>query len=46
MTLRKDAIRGAREIRMVEGYTRTERGKCVACWSGFPLHGVHQFESP
>jgi hypothetical protein len=18
----------------------------VACWSGFPLHGVHQFESP
>jgi hypothetical protein len=24
----------------------TERGMRVACWSGFPLQGVHQFESP
>jgi hypothetical protein len=32
--------------RMVEGHTQTERGKCVAYRSGFPLHGVHQFESP
>jgi hypothetical protein len=31
---------------MVEGHTRNERGKRVACWSGFPLHGVHRFESP
>jgi hypothetical protein len=25
---------------------QTEREKCVACWSGFPLLGVHLFESP
>jgi hypothetical protein len=40
------AICGPREIRMVEGHTRTERGKHVACWSGFPLQGVHRFELP
>jgi hypothetical protein len=33
------------EIRMVEGHTWTERGKQVACWSSFPLQGVHRFES-
>jgi hypothetical protein len=42
---RKAAICGPREIRMVEGHTRTERGKRVACWSGFFLQGVHRFES-
>jgi hypothetical protein len=31
---------------MVDGHTWIERGKCVACWSGFPLQGVHRFESP
>jgi hypothetical protein len=31
---------------MVRDHTRTEREKCVACWPGFPLRGVHQFESP
>jgi hypothetical protein len=31
---------------MVEGHTRTKRGKRVACWSSFPLEGVHRFESP
>jgi hypothetical protein len=31
---------------MVVDHTWTERGKRVACWSGFPLQGVHQFESP
>jgi hypothetical protein len=39
------AIRGPREILMVKGHTWTERGKCVACWSGFPLQGVHRFKS-
>jgi hypothetical protein len=34
------------EIRIVEGHTRSERGKRVVCWSGFPLQGIHQFESP
>jgi hypothetical protein len=34
---RKTAIRRLCEIRMVEGYMRTERGKYVTCWSGFPL---------
>jgi hypothetical protein len=29
----------------VDGHTRTEHGKCVACWSGFPLQGVHRFKS-
>jgi hypothetical protein len=46
MTSRKVALRGPREIRMVEGHTRTERGKRVSCWSGFPLQDVHRFESP
>jgi hypothetical protein len=41
-----DYTKGEREIRMVEGHTRTERGKRVTCWSGFPLPGVHRFESP
>jgi hypothetical protein len=31
---------------MVIDHTRTERGKRVVCWSGFPLQGVHRFESP
>jgi hypothetical protein len=43
---RRVAIYGPREIRMVLDHTRTERGKCMACWSGFLLQGVHQFESP
>jgi hypothetical protein len=30
-------IRGSREIRMIDGHMRTEHGKHVACWSGFPL---------
>jgi hypothetical protein len=38
---RKVAIRGPREIRMVEGHTRIEREKRVACWSSFLLQGVH-----
>jgi hypothetical protein len=29
-------ICGPREIRMVMDHTRTERGKRVACWLGFP----------
>jgi hypothetical protein len=44
-TTRKVAIRGPHEIYMVEGHTRIERGKRVACWLGFPLQGVHRFES-
>jgi hypothetical protein len=31
---------------MVVDHTWTECGKRVACWLGFPLLGVHQFESP
>jgi hypothetical protein len=31
---------------MVWDHTWIERGMRVACWSGFPLQGVHQFESP
>jgi hypothetical protein len=30
---------------VVEGYTWTEREKCVTCWSNFPLQGVHRFKS-
>jgi hypothetical protein len=45
-TSQKVAICGPREIRMVEGNTRTERRKCVACWSSFLLHGVHRFKLP
>jgi hypothetical protein len=40
----KVAIRRPHEIRMVDGHTRTEREKCVVCWSSFSLQGVHQFE--
>jgi hypothetical protein len=42
----KVAICGPRDIRMVLDHTHTERRKRVACWSGFPLQGVHRFESP
>jgi hypothetical protein len=45
MTGRRVAICGPREIRIVLGHTRTECGKRVPCWSGFPLQGVHRFES-
>jgi hypothetical protein len=31
---------------MVMDHTQTECGKRVACLLGFPLQGVHQFESP
>jgi hypothetical protein len=41
MTSRKVAICGPREMRMVKGHTRTESGKCVACWLGFSLQGVY-----
>jgi hypothetical protein len=34
------------EIRMIEDHKQTVREKHVACWSGFLLQGVHQFESP
>jgi hypothetical protein len=43
---RRVAICGPREIRMILDHTWTEYGKCVACWSDFPLQGVHRFESP
>jgi hypothetical protein len=46
MTLWKVAICEPREICMVEGHTWTKNEKCVACWSDFPLQGVHRFESP
>jgi hypothetical protein len=35
-TMRKIAMHGLREIRMVEGHTRTERGMCVTWLLGFP----------
>jgi hypothetical protein len=41
----KVAMHWLREIRMVWDHTRTERGMRVACWSSFPLQGVHRFES-
>jgi hypothetical protein len=41
----KIAMRWPREIYMVWDHTRTERGMRVTCWSSFPLHGVHRFES-
>jgi hypothetical protein len=44
--VRSVAICGPREIRIVLDHTQTERGKRVACWSGFLLQGIHQFESP
>jgi hypothetical protein len=31
---------------MVVDHMRTERGMRVACWLGFPLQGIHRFESP
>jgi hypothetical protein len=46
MTVWKVAICGPRKICMVVDYTWTECEKHVACWSGFPLQDVHQFESP
>jgi hypothetical protein len=46
ITSRKIAICGPREICMVDGHTWTKRGKRMACWSSFPLQGVHHFESP
>jgi hypothetical protein len=42
----KVAIYGPREISMVLDHTHIERGKRAACWLGFPLLGVHRFESP
>jgi hypothetical protein len=42
----KVAIRGPREICMVEGHTWIEHGKCVTCWLSFSLQGVHRFKSP
>jgi hypothetical protein len=41
MTRERFAIHGPHETRMIESHTWTERGKCVVCWSGFPLYGVH-----
>jgi hypothetical protein len=46
MTSWKVVIRGPCEIRIVDGHTRTKHEKHMACWSGFPLQGVHRFESP
>jgi hypothetical protein len=31
---------------MVVDHTQTEHEKRVAYWLGFPLQGVHRFESP
>jgi hypothetical protein len=42
----KVAIRGPREICMIENHMWTLRGKGVAYWSGFPLQVVYRFESP
>jgi hypothetical protein len=44
-TMQKVAIRRLRGIRKVGDHTRTKRGKCVACWSDFPLQGVHRSKS-
>jgi hypothetical protein len=44
--VRMVSICGPRKMRMVMDHTWTERGKHVACWSDFPLQGVHRFESP
>jgi hypothetical protein len=46
MTVWKVAMCRPREIHMALDHTWTERGKRVVCWSGFPLQGVHRFESP
>jgi hypothetical protein len=39
-------ICGPCEIHIILDHTRTECGKRVTCWSGFPLQDVHRFESP
>jgi hypothetical protein len=31
---------------MVRDHMRIKHEGRMECWSGFPLHGVHQFESP
>jgi hypothetical protein len=31
---------------MVQDHMQIKRGGRMACWSGFPLQGVHRFESP
>jgi hypothetical protein len=31
---------------MVLDHTRIGHGKYAACWSGFPMQGVHRFELP
>jgi hypothetical protein len=31
---------------MVRDHMQIKRGGHMACWSGFPLQGVHRFESP
>jgi hypothetical protein len=46
MMAEKVAICGSCEMRMFLDHMRTEHGKRVVCWSGFPLQGVHRFESP
>jgi hypothetical protein len=46
MIVQKIAMCGPHETYMIDGYTRTEREKRVACWSGFSLWGVYRFESP
>jgi hypothetical protein len=43
--VRRVAICGPREIRMVLDHMWIVHGKHVTCWSGFPLLGVHRFES-
>jgi hypothetical protein len=43
--MRMVVICGPREIRMVLEHTWIECEKRVTCWSGFPLQGVHRFES-
>jgi hypothetical protein len=40
------AICGPCEIHIILDHIRTECGKRVTCWSGFPLQDVHRFESP
>jgi hypothetical protein len=31
---------------IVWDHTQIKCGGCMACWSGFPLQGVHRFEAP
>jgi hypothetical protein len=42
---RRVAICGPCEIHMVFYHMQTEHGKRVACWSGYPVQGVHRFGS-